>query len=57
MVESVIAPQEQVSLYPFYHNNVFFEILAYVVAVTIIIACVYLCCFFVKRLIRLFKSS
>ncbi len=47
----------KIPLYPFYQNNIFFEILAYIVGVTIIFACAYLIVFFVKRLIKLLKSN
>jgi len=56
MFESVLGTQDKVSLYPFYYNT-FFEILAYIVAITIAISCVYLCAFFIKKLIRLLKNK
>ncbi len=56
MVESVLSNFEQGSLYPFYYNT-FFEVLAYIVGITVIIACVYLNVFLIKKLIRLFKNQ
>ena len=46
----------KVSLYGFFDQTIF-HIAAYVIAITAIIACVYLCTFFIKRLIKLFKKE
>ena len=45
-----------VSLYGFFDQTIF-HIAAYVIAVTAIIASVYLCTFFIKKLIGLFKKE
>ena len=57
MLEPLTSGPKQVSLYPFYYHNPFFEIVAYVVGITIIISCVYLCAFFIKKLILLLKKN
>lgn len=51
-VESVLGNFRE----PFYYDT-FFKVLASIIAIAIIIVCVYLSVFFLKKLIRLFKKE
>lgn len=56
MLGPFISVGNLVSPFPFCYNT-FFDIVVYVVGITIIISCVYLCAFFIKKLIMLLKKT